>query len=106
MHSAANQSGLRSSTHDGVEEGGWREKKSEALRKSCDIRARTAVGVMLLWPSRSSTSLAAISEQTGGLYSISQGGDLQPVAESADAAALRQRDARTEGEARQPRGLQ
>ena len=50
--------------------------------------------------------LAGISEQTGDLQSISQGRDPQPVPESADAAGLRRRDARTDGEARPPRGLQ
>ena len=70
---------VRSSTHGGVDEGGWREKKSRGSEESCDVRARTAVGLMLLWPSRSSKSLAAISEQTGGLDSISQRRDPQPV---------------------------
>jgi hypothetical protein len=50
--------------------------------------------------------VAAISEQTSGLESISQGHYPKPVRESAEAAALRRRDARTDGEARPPRGLQ
>ena len=50
--------------------------------------------------------VAGISEQTGDLESISQGRDPQSVPESADAAALRRRDARTDGEGRPPRGLQ
>ena len=50
--------------------------------------------------------VAGISEQTGDLESISQGRNPQPAPESADAVALRRRDARTDGEARPPRGWQ
>src|SRR5215472_11455703 len=49
--------------------------------------------------------VAAISEQTGSLESISQGRDPQTVPESAVAAALKRRDVRTDDGAHRPRGL-
>jgi hypothetical protein len=68
------------------------------------VSCPTAVGVTLLWPELFFQIVAAISKPTGGLESISQGHDSQPVAESAAAAALKRRDVRTDDGAHRLRG--
>jgi len=83
-----------------------RGKSREALRRSCDVLVPDSRGRNVALAERVFGIVAAISEQTGGPESNSQGRDSQPVPESADAAALRRRDARTDGGARPPRGSQ
>ena len=62
-------------------------EKSQDSEEGYDFSCPTAVDVTLLWAEPVFQIGAAVSKQTGGLESISQGRDSQPVPESAVAAA-------------------